>query len=86
MRRTKGFSYDPEDDKDVIDHLNKQQNFSTYIKDLVRKDMKGNDIVEIINRQIEKYLKDFDYSKEPLPSRNESFEVDSNDILSILNL
>lgn len=84
MRKTKGFSYDPIKDKDIIDFLDKQPNFSQYLKDLVRKDMKGSDIVEIVNRQIEKYLQKYDYSK--ITNSNYSMDINIDNINSILNI
>lgn len=62
MRKTKGFSYNPEKDNDVINHIDIQQNGSQYIWNLVRKDMEQNDIEIIIKKQIEKYLQGLDLS------------------------
>lgn len=64
MRRTKGFSYDPKNDNDVIEHIKKQPNGSRYIWDLVRKDIKNNNIESIIKRHIEKYLKDIEHTRQ----------------------
>lgn len=86
MRETKGFSYDPEKDKDVIRHIDSQPNRSQYIWALVRKDMKGSDIVEVINRQIEKYLGNIAYTKPVAVKDSMDIGIDTNDIQSILNL
>lgn len=84
MRRTKGFSYDPEKDQDVIDHITKQLNGSQYIWTLVRKDMHENDIEEIIEQKIKKYLQNMDLSTGS--KEKNSIDIDENDILNILNL
>jgi len=81
MRKTKGFSYDPIKDKDVINHIDKQPNGSQYIWGLVRKDMRKNDFEEIIKRQIEKYLQERN-----LIAGINKIEINKNDIEDILNL
>lgn len=58
MRKIKGFSYDEERDKEVIEHINRQQNGSKYIWDLVRKDMETGNLDDYIKNQVEEYLKD----------------------------
>lgn len=82
--KTKGFSYDPEEDMDVIDHLDKQPNFSLYLKELVRKDMKNNSIEEIVKRQIEKYLQGMNLSA-GINNKN-TMEISELDIKNILDL
>jgi len=81
MRKTKGFSYDPEKDRDIINHINKQPNGSQYIWELVRKDMNSNSIEEIVKQQIEKYLHGIN-----IPAGIKSIDIDKNDIKDILDL
>lgn len=83
MRKTKGFSYDPEKDMDVIKHINKQQNGSQYIWDLVRKDMKSqeNNIEHIVKKYIEKYLKNFEIKK-----REDTADIDVAGVMEIINM
>lgn len=58
MRRVKGFSYDTERDKDVIEHIGKQPNQCQYVWGLVRKDMgKKDNIKEIVKKYVEEILK-----------------------------
>lgn len=56
MKRIKGFNFDTEEDKKIIEHIEKQGNQSSYIKELVKKDMEGNNLEELINKQVDKYL------------------------------
>lgn len=58
MKKVKGFTYDVEKDKDVIEHINKQPNNSAYLIDLVRKDINRKDdlTLEIIRNEIKKYI------------------------------
>lgn len=83
MRSTKGFSYDPEKDKDVIQHIDRQPNGSHYIWELVRKDMHNGSIEEIVNRLIEKYLQRCEL---PTGRLEKSIEIDEVDIKNILNI
>lgn len=83
MRKTKGFSYDPKKDKDVIDHIGNQPNGSQYVWELVRKDMKENNIETIIKNQIEKYLKDM---KLPPRESQEIMDIDTEEIKNILEI
>jgi len=83
VRKVKGFSYDPIEDKDVIEHLNKQQNSSVYIKELIRKDMKNNSIEEIVRQQIEKYLQEHDIST---GIKGNGLLMDAEEIKNILSL
>lgn len=58
MKKVKGFSYDTEKDKDIIEHLQKQPNQSQYIWSLVRQDMgKDNDIEKLVKMYVEEILK-----------------------------
>jgi hypothetical protein len=83
VRKTKGFSYDPEKDQDVMQRIADQQNGSQYIWELVRKDMKVNSIEDMIQRQIEKYLQGMSFlaGKEKI-----AMDIDANDIKNILDL
>ena len=57
-RKIKGFSFDPVRDKDVIEHLGKQQNGSKYILGLINKDMQTEGLTEVLVREyVEKYMK-----------------------------
>ena len=41
---TKGLQFNKNTDKDIIDHINKlDQSFNSYIKELIRKDMKNHE-------------------------------------------
>jgi hypothetical protein len=83
VRKTKGFSYDPEIDKDVINHIDSQQNGSQYVWGLVRADMSENSIENIVNRQIKKYLQDHEITA---GSKEKDIKLDANEIKNILNL
>lgn len=83
MRKIKGFSYDPEKDKDIIEHLDRQQNMSVYIKELVRKDMKNGSIEEIVRNQIEKYLQEHEITA---GMKVNNVNLDADEIQNILNL
>lgn len=83
MRKTKGFSYDPETDKDVMEHIDKQQNGSQYVWDLVRRDIKENDIEEVIRRQIEKYLQGLELTA---GYKKDSVDIDESELKNIMNL
>ncbi len=82
MKRTKGFAYDTEVDRDVIEHIEKQPIQNKYIWDLVRADMNksDNNIEELVRKYVEKILKD-----KNLEVNNKSkIELDSvMDLLSI---
>lgn len=58
MKKVKGFSYDTIKDKDVIDHIDKQGNGSQFIWDLVKKDMKGSDMQELVRKAVDEYLEE----------------------------
>ena len=60
MNKTKGFSYDPEKDMDVINHIEKQPHQANYILSVIRSDMskqKEESLEAIIERCVEKLLK-----------------------------
>lgn len=58
MKKVKGFSYDTIKDKDVIEQIDKQGNGSQYIKDLIREDMKGSNIQELVRKAVDEYLEE----------------------------
>ena len=81
--KVKGFTYDVIKDKDVIEHLNKQQNFSVYLKELVRADMKKEDIKTIIRAEIKKALKDIEIDTK---DKKQEIELDVNEIGRIMGI
>lgn len=80
MKRVKGFSFETEEDKDIINHIESQPNQSMYIKELVRKDMRATSIEEIVRQQIEKYLEGLEFKKE------KSVSIDTDEVMNILQL
>ena len=58
MKRVKGFNFDTVDDKEVIEHIEKQGNQSNYIKELVKTDMKGSDMRELVRKAVDEYLEE----------------------------
>ena len=58
MKRVKGFNFDTVDDKGIIEHIEKQGNQSNYIKELVKKDMKGSDMQELVRKAVDEYLEE----------------------------
>lgn len=85
-RRVKGFSYDPIKDREVINHIDKQQNGSQYIWQLVRKDMKDTNIIDVINNQIEKYLKNSEIRCKKEPSTTAELDINEDEIKNILGM
>lgn len=81
MKKVKGFSYDTEKDKDLIEHIGKQPNYSQYIWSLVRKDMNKESIESLIQKEIQKYLDKFEIN-----SQENEAEIDSNEVINILNM
>jgi hypothetical protein len=57
MRIAKTFSFTQED-KDILDFIEKQPNMSQYIKELIKTDMKnqGKNLEQLIQEYIEKYM------------------------------
>jgi len=82
MKKVKGFSFNTVDDKDIIDYLDEQTNQSGYIKELIRKDMKQNNIEEIVKKQIEKYLENLNLTTK----KEETVQIDTAEVMNILNL
>lgn len=58
--KTKGFSYHVVNDADVIKHIEKQPNQSSYIISLVRQDMnkQDNDIEKLVRKYVKEMLKE----------------------------
>jgi len=81
MRKIKGFSYDPEKEKDIVEYINSKANGSQYIWSLVRKDMSNQEdhIENLVKRYIDKHLKGVDRTED----KNVIDVKDVNDILSI---
>lgn len=82
MKKTKGFSYDSEVDKDVIEHIEKQPVQNKYIWGLVRADMNksDNDIEKLVKKYVEKILKD-----KNLEIDNRS-KIELDNVLELLNI
>lgn len=81
MKKVKGFSFDTEKDKEIIEHLEKQPNMSSYIKELVRKDMNKESIEEIVRKQIEKYLQGFEIKR-----KDNDTNINTASIMDILRM
>lgn len=81
MKRVKGFNFDTVEDREIIEHIENQPNQSSYIKELVRKDMNKESIEEIIKKQIEKYLEGFE-----MKSTEKSTQIDVSEIQNILQI
>lgn len=82
MKRVKGFSYDTETDKDVIEHIEKQPVQNKYVWNLIRNDMNksGNEIEMLVEKYVREMLKDMDVKK--VDDNN----VDINSVMDLLNL
>lgn len=59
MKKIKGFIYDTEKDKDIIEHIEKQPHQANYILNLVKKDMnkKNNEIEHLVKKYVNELLK-----------------------------
>lgn len=82
MKRTKGFAYDTETDKDVIEHIEKQPIQNKYIWDLVRSDMNKSDdnIEELVKKYVEKILKDKNLEV------NSKSKIELDNVMDLLNI
>ncbi len=60
MKKIKGFSYDTEKDKDVIEYIKRQPHQANYILNLVREDMnkQNNEIEILVKRYVSEILKE----------------------------
>lgn len=92
MKKVKGFSYDTEKDKDIIDHIDDQPNGSKYIWNLVRKDIDNNQykIKEIIKEEITKQLNNYNLesnrNRKKETIEKEKNTIDTQAITDILNM
>mgnify|MGYP001159188863 CR=1 FL=1 len=82
MKRTKGFAYDTETDKDVIEHIEKQPIQNKYIWDLVRSDMNKSDdnIEELVKKYVEKILKGKNLEV------NSKSKIELDNVMDLLNI
>lgn len=82
MRKVKGFSYDTEKDKDVIEHIEKQPLQNKYVWDLIRVDMNKseNEIEVLVEKYVREMLKGMDVKKV------DDNKVDINSVMDLLNL
>lgn len=89
MRLVKPFSFDPDRDKDIIDHLEKQPNASAYVRDLIRADIESEGKQLTLNK-ISKLLED--YIDKPSPSKETkiqpqmSNDFDTGDLNNIIDI
>jgi len=81
MKKVKGFNFDTIKDRDVIEHIEKQPNQSSYIKELVRRDMNKEGIEEIVRKQIEKYLEGLEVKR-----KDNDMPINADSIMDILRL
>jgi len=81
MKKVKGFSFDTEKDKEILEYIEKQPNMSSYIKELIRKDMRKESIDEIVRKQIEKYLEGFEIKK-----KDNDTNINTASIMDILRM
>lgn len=58
MKKVKGFLFDTEEDKELLDHIESKGNQSNYIKILVKEDMKSESIQELVRLEVIKYLEE----------------------------
>lgn len=82
MQKTKGFIYDDELDKDIIEQIEKQPHQANYIKSLIRADMnKQDDNIELlVKKYVEKILKDKNLKSE------DNQEIELNSVMDLLNI
>ncbi len=84
MKRVKGFSYDTEKDKDVIDYIEKQPHQANYILNLIRNDMckKDNDIEILVRKYVEDILKD----KSIKTTDNKNNKISKENVMDLLKM
>lgn len=84
MRKTKSFSYDEQNDKEVIKHLDKMSNASAYIVNLIRADMnKKSSFTDDQKREIFKIIQQYISENEIVVTKSKD-EVDS-EVLNALD-
>lgn len=83
MKKVKGFSYDTEKDKDVIEHIEKQPHQANYIIELIRKDMnnKNDEIEELVKKYVKEILKN-----KNIELKENNNRVSKNDVMDLLNI
>lgn len=79
MKKVKGFTYDAEKDKDVIEYIEKQPNQSRYIWNLVRQDMNKNSLKNLVRQYVEEILKEKNI-------KLDQKSITKNDIAQLLNI
>lgn len=84
MRKIKGISYDTNKDSYLINHIEKQQNQSKYILELVRKDMESKNIEILIEKKIKEIIGNIDLTVDKVESKLDKF--DTSGIGDILNI
>lgn len=84
MKKIKGFSYDTEKDKDVIDYIEKQPHQAKYIWNLVRDNM--NQFDNEIENLVRKYIKEILKEKNIDINRTQEIKVTEKDISQLLNI
>lgn len=82
MKKTKGFAYDTEKDKDVIEHIEKQPVQNQYIWNLVRADMNklDNNIENLVKEYVEKILRDKNLEI------NTKSKIELDNVMDLLNI
>lgn len=84
MKKTKGFAYDTEKDKDVIEYIEKQPVQNQYIWGLVRADMNKSDsnIKDLVKKYVEELLKDKDIQFDDKKEGN----ISKDDVTNLLSM
>lgn len=83
MKKVKGFSYDTEKDKDVIEHIEKQPHQANYIIELIRKDMnnKNDKIEELVKKYVKEILKN-----KNIELKENNNRVSKDDVMDLLSI
>ena len=83
MKKVKGFSYDTEKDKDVIEHIEKQPHQANYIIELIRKDMnnKNDKIEELVKKYVKEILKN-----KNIELKEKNKRVSKDDVMDLLSI
>lgn len=84
MKKVKGFSYNTEKDKDVIEYIEKQPHQANYILNLIRKDMnkKNNELEYLVKKYVEELLKD----KKMTIKTNQNDNITKENVMDLLNI
>lgn len=89
MRLVKPFSFDPERDKDIIKHLEKQPNASAYVRELIRADIESGGkqlTLNKISKLLENYTGVTTPPKEPEEEPQADSDFDAGDINNIMEI